>query len=295
MKQSHNITPKVIMVLMAVAFALIMFQTLAWAQCRFDEYSLDSDSDGFSNEVECSFLTFWDGSSTIQSCNSVQVPFCLNPVSKDLFVILNKATPISFITNYIPEEGDNPAYPLLFFYRDCASGGLAINTLMIEDCNQATCSDIPSDDRILNPAITQKAVRISESLDTSTQYLGVTQFGTPNDKDWAKVYTQNIINNINSVCANATECKDSTTPCSGLSDCIDKLKKKYIMHTTAHEAGHMVYLVPTYDRRYGNHYAPGSGTVMEQSVKYTSKGGKVTFYISDKFAQPADVEGLRLK
>jgi hypothetical protein len=34
---------------------------------------------------------------------------------------------------------------------------------------------------------------------------------------------------------------------------------------------------------------------MEQSVVYTKKSGKVTFYISDKYASPADMQGTALR
>jgi hypothetical protein len=67
-----------------------------------------------------------------------------------------------------------------------------------------------------------------------------------------------------------------------------------IRHTIAHEIGHMTMLAVDYTRRFGGfHYKAGSEVILEQAVKYTSKKGKVTFYISTKYAAPSQL-GVQL-
>ena len=71
----------------------------------------------------------------------------------------------------------------------------------------------------------------------------------------------------------------------------------YIRNVIAHEMGHVSNLKPPpIDRRFEWHYAPGSGTVMEQSASYTKNNSSstVTFYLSTQFTPP-DIAGVTLR
>ncbi len=128
---------------------------------------------------------------------------------------------------------------------------------------------------------------ISENLDVSNlDVLGFANYGTPNGLDYSTIYTQRIINFIDDVCASASQCQDST----GVER--PELYAKYINHTIAHEAGHLMQLTSSYNSRFGGyHYKSGTGVILDQSIKYTNKGGKVTWYIGTGYtsADRADV------
>jgi hypothetical protein len=130
----------------------------------------------------------------------------------------------------------------------------------------------------------QKAVRITENPDNSVGgILGVSNYGTPNGLDLATIYPLRIINHVTAVYADVGK-----VPPAGLTDI-------YIAHTLAHEISHMLALAVDYNKRFGgNHFKTGSGVVMDQSVKYTIKGSKVTFYVGTSYADQSK-QGVVLK
>ena len=214
----------------------------------------DVDHDGFEDGLEASpgGIVLADGSTVV-----------LDPTVKDLFFILVRKDP-TFL----------PADPLAFVSGEQAMGGLgiAIHEIAPEQAYP---------DRTVTSASPQKAIRITESSDEVGEVLGISNYGTPNGPDLATIYPLRVINHVQSVCAGASTCQDS----SGLEGVA--LEEKYIRQTIAHETGHLLALTDTYNKRFGGyHYKTGSEVIMEQSVYYTSKGGKVTFYISDAYTGP---------
>jgi hypothetical protein len=240
----------------------------------------DADSDGF---AETTLLTLWNNSS-YPLCQGQDRNTCLDPITKDLFVALIRSP-----------EGKVPLYPFEFVYRDKALGGLGVAV------HELASAQIDSSTRRVSASSDQKAIRVTESLDTSnTNLLGVTNIGTPNTSGFITVFTQTIINRIMEVCGNrfgTTNCTD-TTGAYG-----QALIDKYIKHTIAHETGHNMtlrYLDLTKStdlkiyNSIQNHYPEGTGAILDQFVKFTDKAGKVTFTLGDKFT-PADQGVAKLK
>jgi hypothetical protein len=234
----------------------------------------DPDGDGFTNQQECDGITLADGShfygKTEGIARGLSRDQYLDPDSKDLFVILVPANPSNF-PGY-QENPPNPLKSLEYVSKPQSGGGLGFIVHVINS-TQASSS------RVVSSSSTQKAVKVTESLDESnSNILGFSSCGTPNGLDLATVYTKRIINFVNSVYGGATLS----------SDLIDT----YIKHTIAHEVGHMVGpLAPKYNASYGGyHYKTGTNVIMDQSVYY--KG--ITFYIGTTYTS-ADQTGAKLK
>jgi hypothetical protein len=274
MKKRRNILSRVglgLLVMAALGLVILPIQVQAQVNCA-TAGAADFDNDGFTDAQECNGISLDQGAAAVvlfPSCVGTALPRsqCLDPNTRDLFVILVSATPVSLI----------PADPLGLISKPQAQGGLGIATHTIS-------LDQAGADRTVSSASPQKAVRITESLNTTSgDILGFCNQGTPNDLDGCTVFTQRIINFVNSVYASVGQ-----TPPAGLVD-------TYIRHTIAHENGHSVAVAVDYNSRFGgNHQKSGSGVVMEQSVSYSVKGGNVTFNISIDFADP-DKTGAKLK
>jgi hypothetical protein len=258
-----------------LAIALVFVQTLARAEVVCNnvqpDTTTDTDNDGFTDYEECNGITLADG---VHFNGYLEGGECLDPNKKDLFVILNRANPSNFDQN-----------PLEYVY------GLGINVHLI---TQAQASNDPNYtlDRIVSPTSPnkQKAVRVAESLVTAIDphILGISFEGTPNSRDNAVVYTAKIINHLNSVYWSAN---------AGLPP--QDVISRYIKQTIAHEIGHVIGpLAPVSLRdqeRYGGyHNKSGTNVIMDQSVYYTSKGNKVTFYIGTTYTS-LDIGGIKLK
>lgn len=224
----------------------------------------DTDGDGFTDYEECNGITLPDSVTLFSSCvgTSLARADCLNPDTKDLFVILVRATTLN--PDGTTTTSDRiPANPLEFM------GGLPVTI------HQITPAQAASNRRV---GATQKAVKVTEDLDVTgcdpvscytanpPPALGESNYGTPNDLDLAKVFTQRTINFVNSVYASVR-----LTPPSGLIN-------TYIKYTIAHEILHMLLRTDQDIARYGgHHYKTGSGLILDQSVSYSIKGGVVTF------------------
>jgi hypothetical protein len=269
MKKSQKINTKAgLGLLMVAALVLAAFSTQAWAlvDCAASPSNVaDHDGDGFTDAQECGGITLYHDGSTLT----------MNPNNPDLFVILIPATPSNF-----------PPNPLEFVSNPITSGGLGLTTHLIPPASARS-------DRLVSPDSPQKAVRITENLHPEGVILGYANQGTPNDLDAAIIYTEHIKNHVETVCAEegTTYCRNSVPFADGPAAII----LIYIKHTIAHEVGHMTMLAVEYNRRFGGyHYKAGSEVVLEQAVKYTSKKGKVTFYISTDYAEPSQ-QGVQLQ
>lgn len=277
MKDRKNIT-QWMMTILIVAITMLMTQMPALAvDCTAPSAVEDYDLDGFTDQQECANLMLYDGVTNIPGALQVAVPRAerLDPNSKDVFVILALAPTSNVPTN-----------PLQYVIAPQAEGGLPVATHMLLP-GQADGA------RTVSPSSTQKAVKITENLDTSaTDVLGIANYGTPNGLDLATVYTARIINHVNSVCsASITSCNDVDGLAIGAVNVINK----YIKHTIAHEVAHNMVLTNTYNERFGGyHYKSGTNTLLDQSVYYTSKSGKVTWYIGNRYTS-ADQAALKLQ
>jgi hypothetical protein len=256
----------------------------------------DCDSDGFSNSDECAGLTLPNDAMAIYaSCVSgIDDSACpdpavrssdetLSPAHPDLFVALVRA----LSNSNIPEPGA-PDYfdPFAFVKAPVPDGlGIAVHEVEINQIGIGSCPRCVTAD--------QNAVKLTESLNTTSGTdLGSSAFGSPNDRDDAIIYTERIIDHIDTVCAGATTCQDV----SGATD--QALDNLYIQRTINHELGHSIYTVDPKNRRLKErHHLPGGGLSMERSVSYKKQqgGNKVTFHIGTTFDQADDYPAVQLK
>ena len=267
MKKRQCIRLRVGLRFMAVAalmLALPLTQARAQVNCATVTAGspTDSDRDGFTDYQECNGIDLDLGTAPARhfpTCvgTTLSRDQCLDPNTKDLFVILAPATP-----SLIPS--DPP--PLKFVSNPQSGGGLGIATHVLTP-------DQAGSDRRVTSASPQPAVRCTEDLNPTGNILGIANYGM--GLDACVVFTQRATNFVNSVYASVGK-----TPPAGLID-------DYIRHIFAHEVGHTISLAATYDSRYGGyHYKSGTDVVMEQSVQYTVKKGNVTFFVSTAFAAP---------
>jgi hypothetical protein len=257
----------------------------------------DTDGDGFTDYQECNGIklkdnsTFPGKSTKIPGTTQTYArPARLDPDSKDLFVILVRAT---LSSSHIPWHGSNAsdyvgdaAYWFEYVSNiadqitsPTSTGHCGLGLVVHEigagqvDFLRTVC---PTCAKPTGQTVKQRAVKVTESLDQTTDnILGFTsQCGTPDGLDGTTIYTQKIWKLLNSI------------------NQLDQMDL-YIKHTIAHEIGHTVGpLAPVNDPNYGpNHYqSADNGLIMDQSV-YQSR---TTLYIGTKY-KDLDQAGIRLK
>lgn len=276
------------------AWAVVCADVLAAA-----DTGADTDQDGFTDHQECSGITTigtspvtfpWCGG-TLADGTVPSRDRCVDPDSKDLFVILAPATSAPSLLPPGPNGGDFNAFGQVMAYgitfRGLSALGLAVHQL--KPIEAAVNREVTG--AVLNlPA--PKAVKVTESLDVSGTILGNCQWGTPLGLDGCVVYTQRTKDFIASTCGSAT----IQTPGGAVSDA-ENVLRAYSTYLILHETGHSLGgLTAEYNSRFGGyHYKAGSALVMEQAVTYTVKGGKCTFYISPEWNQTLDPPAVRLK
>jgi len=245
----------------------------------------DSDGDGLTDYQECYGITLGDG-----TCVCGQAGCCggtaaktqappLNPNMRDLFVIM--APVQSPATSYFP-----PA-PLPYVSNSQSLGGLGITVHLISQGQVMKGSTTGR-----NVTATQSAAMVVENLSISNpNIMGYTNTGTPNGLDDSTIYTQNIVNQVTSLCPPSVTCYLGGSPATPAA-----IINAYIMHTINHEVGHVLGpLAPVYNANYGGyHYKTGTGVIMDQSVYYTSKGSTVTFYIGQTY-EAGDQKAVKMK
>lgn len=238
---------------------------------------LDNDRDGFIDAQECL------GIPVVDSSGAVTKTVFGDPARKDLFLIFAPAASGSLM---VKADG-TPLDPFVPAQYQVNGSTVTFNGLSALNVNlHVLRPDEVALTRVVSTVSTQKAVRVAESLDTNGTILGNCQWGTPNSLDGCVVYTQRIWNFINATCDAAG---DRTT---------DRrtIFLAYITQSFLHETGHSLGgLTADYNSRFGGyHYKSGSGVVMEQSVTYSTKGGKCTWYISAPW-NPLDASSVTLK
>ena len=177
------------------------------------------------------------------------------------------------------------------FVSFTVSGGFVYDTPNPPDDRQINKNALYPVTDVLTGLKIQKGVRITECIDaSSTSPVGSAGWGTPNGPDNALIYTQRIVNYVNSLIGSSTQLTFSTfvngawsTPSTTNANA---LITKTIEFYLGMEIGHAVELTPTVEgirtTSYGYHHAPGTGSNMDQTVtnKLSTKSGSGnTFYI----------------
>jgi hypothetical protein len=257
------------------------------------ETGADSDNDGFTDFQECTGITTigttpvvfpWCGTATADGVLPTR-DRCLDPNSKDLFAILRIPATGSLLPAPYNPFLPFSAYGINFFGLDAL--GVTVHKLTPLEA---------AADRTVTGAVAglaaPKAVQVTESLDGNGTILGNCQYGLPSGLDGCVFYTVRTRNVINSVCGSST----IQTP-GGVAATAQDVLWAYSTYIALHEAGHSLGgLTGEYNSRFGGyHYKPGSNLVMDQTVTYTVKGGKCTFYIPANWNVTLDPPAVRLK
>ena len=267
-----------ILAVLVLALALIPAQVLA----------VDTDGDGIPDSLETGAgIALPPGAATpaiiFPPCLGGEDPAtCLAVGTVDLFVILRQATPT--LISMTPLE------LMELITSSHAESGLNISLHVIDESLAGTNREILCNafDGAYCTDPVQKALRITEITSTPQPVLGYCPQGTPMDRDDATVYTGEIQDFVNSMCAGKT-CQayvGDEIPAnlvSGVQNVVDA----YIRYVTIHEVGHTLELAVQYNRRFGgNHYKTGTNFILDQTVvfKEQKKNNSVVFYFPNQFS-----------
>jgi hypothetical protein len=275
MKERKGFNSWIYVMLMAVAalgvIVLLTHEPVKAAvtdPCASPSKTTDSDGDGFSDYDECNGITFaGTGGGTFPGYinKTSDRSQYLDPNTLDLFVILVPKIGGYFST--IP----SPPSPLEFISNPKGSGGLGIAVHLINANQVATNPDRKVCSNCQTGFNTQKALRITESLDISNpKILGSSpsQHGNPNQTDTAVVYTERIKDSLELQCG----CTNILSGCDVCCDnatqktCGANLFYKYIKHSIAHEIGHQIMLTTTKDASWNWHYPEDTGVELDYAV-----------------------------
>ena len=257
----------------------------AATMCSAPLSNCDSDGDGIKDDVECNGLASPVVVTGYKDKGALPRSSYFDPTQKDLFVLVFQKLPGSW---FLDSSGNKPAD-----FTSIVSAGLTMTAHLYWNPD---ASAFPSDRTVVSG---QKAEKVGEDtqgltdLGTATQPtpLGDSKWGTPNGLDDSFVWSERIAAVVRDKCKAVCDINNPTT-CIG--KCIDDrggsgldaVIRNYNKYVVNHEIGHTAKLTKTYTSSYGGyHYASGQGTVMEQSVVYTNKNGKVTFLLPTGFAR----------
>src|SRR5439155_11556423 len=120
--------------------------------CAIASTTLDFDNDGFTDAQECAGITLFDKTPFPGVVSGQPRAGRLDPNTKDVFVILVRATPTSLIPTTVPYQ---------FISASQSAGGLGLFVHEISKTQAAA-------DRTVTGVLgSQKAARLTESLDTN--------------------------------------------------------------------------------------------------------------------------------
>ena len=223
----------------------------------------DADSDGIDDSAESTGAGITFGGTNYPPCSGTPLPgaarnACVSPTTKDIFVYLVTKSGGGFL-----QQNGLIAPEVLFQFITAASTatpkglGVGVHVSRVDTAVSSTSRGVGT--------LGQKAVQIIADEFPDSLVFGQADQGTPSATGNATVYPVTIKNWV--VTRGGT----------------DAVWKKFIQRTFSHELSHIAALTALYDSRFGgNHYATGSGVVMDQSVVYNSK--TKTFTIYDKYA-----------
>jgi hypothetical protein len=215
----------------------------------------------------------------------------------DLFVILGAETRDGYPPSLLRSVENDPKYWLKAIEK---AKKLNLNVRAHRVNRDPFAGDINNISRAIvatgpetNRVTVQSAVRIYENTlkDLSSgAELGITpQQGTPNTLNDITLYTRRIEQFVTNTCAGKTcvytnpETGTKWTLLSGAD--LTGLKDVYKKQVIAHETGHTMWLTAVPNTKAGGyHYPTGTGTIMDQSVRFTTKGTTVTWYFPAAYA-----------
>jgi hypothetical protein len=308
MKRRQDKKTTSILVLLALAIFVMIFPlgpVGALAQS-------DRDGDGFFDTVEESGFNLPSGlwladthATYLEKCMpGVLRNQCVDPDSKDLFVIIERLSPSNIPVP--PYDNNFNLDPLGFIYP-----GLGVTTHELR-------SDNPNPSQSIEDYV---AVKVVEDSDPDGDLMGLATFGTPYPFSVATVWPVRIKNWIDARCNQAcfTD-KTGNTTCytpdqAGTFQCInkttgttvdmkqtqpnlDKLNNEFIQNIINHEVSHMIHLAfgpDTFDHHYLTH-----GSLMEKFIdakeskdKKTPPNISVILYVSTSYLR-ADRQSYEL-
>ena len=168
---------------------------------------------------------------------------------------------------------------------------------------------IPAPDRVINSnrvfGGTQKGLRATECLDASTTApWGSGRWGSPNNQDEAIVYTQRIVNYVNSIGKASDTIYYSTyingawqAPASVGAGTTGRnvIISKTIQYIFAMEIGHTVHLTPSIFTSTFPHDPTGTGSLLDAQMRVSTSGSPAgsKFYIPSAFTA-TELGGLQL-
>ena len=245
---------------MVLSIALLVWPGTAMA--------VDNDQDGIDDAQETTGSILFN-TKTYLPCgagplNIAQRNACLSPTSKDIFIYLVTVPGGGFIG----QTSNGLSTPELLFEfitapREQTTTG-KVNGLGVGIHVAFRTAEVPSGDRGVG-TLGQKAGQIISDDSPDSFVFGVADQGTPSATGDARVFPVKIKNYV--VNGGGTQ--------------LDW--ERFIKRTFSHELSHVAALTAQYDSRFGgNHYATGSGVVMDQSVVYNSR--RKTFTIYDDYA-----------
>lgn len=294
---------------LAVLLGLVMLPGSAWAvSCPPPDRNVDTDGDGFTDGQECDGITTITPpgapTNTIPAC----VPDattgvitnrrdCVDLNSRDVFAIYKPMSSDSLLTGNpdLPAEFPFGALQFSCIRSDGSSWcGTGVTSLSFDGYSALGVTvhqltpDQAASDRTVSSVSTQKAVRISESLNTSAKDpLGYCSWGTPLGLDGCTIYTKRAKNFIDEKCNLA---KDTTA--TNRNHVFVAYAALLAVHEGAHALGGLTTQnVPSLG---GYHYASTSHVIMAQAVEYSTQGRRCTFYIPAGWNMTLDPPAIRL-
>ena len=339
MRKKHNKISAMILTLLALGSI-----TLVSPLVEVVALAADTDLDGFSNALEGSpGITFPSGLKLIDpntgnqlaslpSCTSgVDRTLCVDPATKDLFVIINRANGVCPASTCgdpcAPTTGksDIPSPPYNNGYNTDHTYG--IDPLGLIKGLGVTPHELIGTSQIIGGTGGWYPVKIVENLNPCSSVMGLATFGTfPTGYTGsaANIWPEKIKNWINKTCSQAcfTDSNKVTTcytPANALSfTCkngnsdtsinmrspdpalMAKLNAEFIQNVVSHETSHMIHLAAGSGTSADHHYPAAQGILMEQSIKTVvtkdiSNNIKVTLYISNQYQPTQDLKQFWLK
>lgn len=299
--------PRTLVVVAVAGFALALLGGQAWAQVSCPTTSTnDFDGDGFSDAQECAGITTVgtvtpgpEGTPSVVvgrrffplCVQGMDRTTCVDPNSKDLFVVLVPVTEGSLMSGTVATAVANP-------FANQTVYGLAFTGLSgIGVAGHAVTSiEVPILSRQVTAGSDQKAIVMAEDLDdTDLNTLAWCPYGKPNTaSDECIIYTRRIVKTIEDICGVGDTAIPVVTAGGQDSDAT-AVFRAYTIETILHEIGHSIGgLTSKFNSTYGGyHYSPG--TIMEHYVVASITKGKCKFAISKSFNTRLDPPAVLLK